>query len=304
MPLGVTTLQRGRLLVAVVEVVEEVGYANLSVSRVIARAGVSRKTFYDVFANREECFLVAFEQAVERASRLAVDAYARQTSWRDGIRAALASILALMEQERGPARLCVVETLGAGAEVLQFRADLLRKIARMLDGGRRDSPPARDPPAITAEAVTGGIVSVLHSRLCEEPQEPLSDLLGALMSMIVLPYLGTRAAGQELNKQRSVRLPEEPGRVFDAETDPRQSIRLTDRAVRTLMVIAERPGASNRGVADGAGITDQGQISKLLNRLSGLGLIENYGSGQSKGGPNAWRLTRRGERLRRAAWSR
>ncbi len=77
-------------------------------------------------------------------------------------------------------------------------------------------------------------------------------------------------------------------------------MRLTYRTVRVLMVIGEKPEASNREVAVGSGITDQGQISKLLGRLARLELIENLGDGQEKGAANAWRLTARGAAVERA----
>jgi hypothetical protein len=66
------------------------------------------------------------------------------------------------------------------------------------------------------------------------------------------------------------------------------------------MVIAEHPGASNREIAEGSGIVDQGQISKLLTRLARLKLVQNTGGGQEKGAANAWRLTRRGAEVERA----
>jgi DNA-binding MarR family transcriptional regulator len=77
-------------------------------------------------------------------------------------------------------------------------------------------------------------------------------------------------------------------------------MRLTYRTVRVLMVVAEAPGASNREIAEGSGIADQGQISKLLNRLARLELVENTGDGQEKGAANAWHLTPRGEAVERA----
>jgi DNA-binding MarR family transcriptional regulator len=77
-------------------------------------------------------------------------------------------------------------------------------------------------------------------------------------------------------------------------------MRLTYRTVRVLMVIAEHPGASNREIAEGSGIVDQGQISKLLNRLARLNLVENLGEGQEKGAANAWHLTARGAQVERA----
>ena len=55
------------MLAAAVEAVEEVGYARMTVAQVIGRARVSRKTFYDVFADREDCFLAAFDQAIAQA---------------------------------------------------------------------------------------------------------------------------------------------------------------------------------------------------------------------------------------------
>ena len=73
-------------------------------------------------------------------------------------------------------------------------------------------------------------------------------------------------------------------------------MRLTYRTVRVLLAIAETPGASNRELADAAGVADQGQISKLLSRLKSLGLIENIGAGPVRGEPNAWQLTPKGSR--------
>ncbi len=77
-------------------------------------------------------------------------------------------------------------------------------------------------------------------------------------------------------------------------------MRITYRTVRVLMGIAASPDASNRKIASGAGISDQGQVSKLLARLEHLGLIENTGAGPIKGAPNAWRLTQRGEQVEQA----
>jgi hypothetical protein len=77
-------------------------------------------------------------------------------------------------------------------------------------------------------------------------------------------------------------------------------MRLTYRTVRVLTFIGEHPDASNREVAEGSGISDQGQISKLLTRLDRLELISNTGYGQVKGASNAWHLTERGAQVERA----
>jgi chromosome segregation and condensation protein ScpB len=70
--------------------------------------------------------------------------------------------------------------------------------------------------------------------------------------------------------------------------------------MRVLAVIAEHSGLSNLEIAERADVSDQGQISKLLKRLEGLGLVRNTGSGQARGQANAWELTREGQEMQSA----
>jgi AcrR family transcriptional regulator/DNA-binding MarR family transcriptional regulator len=298
---SVRNIQRGRMLTAAVDTVEEVGYARRTVAQVIARAGVSRKTFYDVFADGEDCFLAAFEQALSEASLRARDAYERESSWREGIRSALSQVLMFMDEEPRLARLFVVESLAAGATVRQRRAQVLGEFAEIVDEGRLHSNVANEPSQLAGEGVVGGVLALLYARLLEEREEPLTDLLAPLMSMIVLPYLGAETALRELS--RPTPLSRETTRTYGRARgrDPLAGLdmRLTYRTVRVLMVVAERPGASNREIAKGSGIADQSQISKLLARLAGLKLVENRGESKAKSRPNAWHLTPRGARLER-----
>jgi DNA-binding MarR family transcriptional regulator len=119
-------------------------------------------------------------------------------------------------------------------------------------------------------------------------------LLGPLMGMIVLPYQGQAAAGREVARPAPRRR-----RPAPLLSDPLRDVnmRLTYRTVRVLLAIAGNENASNREVADASGVSDQGQISKLLARLEHLGLIQNRGGGFVRGEPNAWRLTPKGEEI-------
>jgi AcrR family transcriptional regulator len=289
------------MLAATVEAVEELGYARMTVAHVIGRARVSRKTFYEVFADREDCFLAAFEQALSQARVLASEAYEHESGWRGGIRSALARLLAFMDEEPAVARLCVVEALGAGERVLERRLEVLDELAEVIDRGRLATSASREPPEVTAEGVVGAIFAVLHTRVLEGGKKPLTDLLGPLMSMIALPYLGAKAASRELSRPALIPRSER-SRGTARSQDPLEGLdmRLTYRTVRVLMAIAERPGANNREIAEGSGIVDQGQISKLLNRLARLNLVENLGEGHEKGAANAWQLTARGAQVERA----
>ena len=106
------------MLTAAVDAVEEVGYSRMTVAQVISRARVSRKTFYDVFADREDCFLAAFDQALEQGRARVREAYESETNWREAVRAALATLLASMDEEPGLTKLCVVEAQSGGPKVL------------------------------------------------------------------------------------------------------------------------------------------------------------------------------------------
>jgi AcrR family transcriptional regulator len=199
---SVSAIQRDRMITAAVQAVEEVGYARMTVSQVISRAKVSRKTFYDVFEDREDCSLAAFEQMLADARPTVEQAYASQSHWRDGVRSALTVLLELMDQSPGLAQLFVVESMAGGGRVLRRRAEVVEELARTIDLGRARAA-GHGPPLITAQALVGGVLAVLHMRIVRNDPESFSVLLGPLMSMIVLPYLGARAAAQELRAARS-----------------------------------------------------------------------------------------------------
>ncbi len=298
----VTEIQRNRMLAAAIEAVEEVGYARMTVAQVIGRAKVSRKTFYDVFADREDCFLAAFDQAIAHGRALVVEAYAQEPGWREGIRSGLTRLLVLLDDEPAVAKVCVIEALGAGPKVLQRRASVLEEAAEAIDRGRSLASTTSQLPDVAAEGVVGAVFAVLHTRLLEGAGKPLVDLRGSLMSMIVLPYLGAGAARDELRRPALERSRDGSSPRSLGSSDPLDGLnmRLTHRTVRVLMVIAEHPGASNREIAESSGIADQGQISKLLTRLARLELVENTGDGQEKGASNAWHLTARGQQVERA----
>lgn len=297
----VTEIQRARMLSAAVEAIEENGYARLTVAQVINRAKVSRKTFYDLFVDREDCFLAVFERTLDQVSGRVVEAYVQESSWREGVRAGLAALLIFIDEEPELARLCVVDALGGGSRVLTMRAGVLDRLRTVIDGGRDAATTRREPPRVTAEGVIGAVFAVIHTRMLERSSKSYIALHGQLMSMIVLPYLGTRAASRELTRAApQVRRRAKAERGVGKDPMAGLDMRLTYRTVRVLSAIREHPGASNREVADGSGIADQGQISKLLSRLERLDLIENVDQAQSKGAPNEWRLTVRGERVERA----
>jgi AcrR family transcriptional regulator/DNA-binding MarR family transcriptional regulator len=318
---NVEEIQRSRILGAMAEEVAMRGASSVTVARVIARAGVSRRLFYELFADIEDCFLATFDWGVGQARVLAVDAYTAEQSWREGIRAGLSALLRFFDERPLIAQLCVVHAAGGGPRVMERRLRVAAELCEIVDRGRTQTSSGRVPPSVVAEGVVGAVLAVLYTRLLArgtgaagsrgesgrgEPSSerpPLIELHGELMSLIVLPYLGATIAGNEL--RRSAPSPRVAATAIAPELagrSPRErpGARMTYRTVRVLTVIADLPGGSNREVAERAGIVDQGQISKLLTRLEYQGLIVNRDADSpARGTPNSWWLTESGEELER-----
>jgi AcrR family transcriptional regulator len=319
-PERVIEIQRARILAAMVEVSAERGAANVTVAHVVERAGVSRRTFYELFSDREECFVAAFDHAIARASRYVLDPYDPQAKWVERVRTALTAVLQFLDVERGAGQLLIVGSLGAGHNALERRRRGIAQIIALMDQGRNETKTGSELPLLTAEGIAGGVLSVLHSRLLDSSSPPttggpregdpdgdsLLALTGPLMSMIVLPYLGPAAARKELARPS----PMPRGTLKHGPADPLRDVpmRLTYRTVRVLTAVADLSGRgthpSNREVGVASGMQDQGQISKLLTRLCKLGLIENSGAGLARGAPNAWMLTERGAEIEQAVGGR
>ncbi len=305
----VVEIQRSRLLAGALGVIEELGYPRVTVAHIAARARVSRRTFYELFDDREDCLLAALESVVEMIRDELDRAELDGLSWRERVRMGLWTILVFFEREPVLARVCVVQALRGGPRVLERRERVLMELARVVDEGRCESARGVECPAVTAEGLVGAAFSIVYGRLLRGEPEPLTGLLGELMGLIVLPYRGPAAARREEARPLPVVATSSVARVAYAAAgengasggggDPLAGVpmRLTYRTTLVLEVIAGRPGVSNRLVADLAEISDQGQISKLLARLQRLGLVENTGPGHVKGEPNAWALTALGRQV-------
>ncbi len=293
--------QRTRILEATAEAASARGIAGSSVTtaEVIARAGVSSDAFHALFIDRDACLLAACELALTRARKRTALAYDAEPRWLDAVKAGLAELLRFIEDEPAFGRLLIVYSTGGGEQLLRRRAQVLATLAEVVDRGRHEAPADRQQPAaIVGEGVVGAVIAVLQSRLLRDDAGGVTELFGSLISIIVLPYLGVGVARRELTRPAPpVRVPG-VGLALGGAFSAGEGVRLTYRTARVLSAIADYPGASNREVADRAGIVDQGQISKLLGRLQAAELIFKVGDARTtRGAPNSWRLTDRGASL-------
>lgn len=283
--------QRSRMLNAALELVHEHGRSGATVSAIVARSGVSRKTFYECFPDRDGCLLAAVNDSLEQLAALCAPIYQGDGPWSKRVRDALEVALGYLEQNRAVATLTLGYLVGAEPEDPRGRAATLAVLEGILSDGAREAGEVSGVSPLAGEALVGGALSLLHARL-RAPRGELIALVSPLVSMAVLPFFGAAAARRELRRES----PRVAPRLHPTTKSQFSELgfRLTYRTVGTLSAIAAEPGLSNTQVGVRVGIGDQGQISKLLARLAGLGLLENTGAGARKGERNAWHLTRRG----------
>ncbi len=242
----------------------------------------------------EAAELEAFERPLALAAEAAGAAFRAQEGWVDNVRAGLLALLELFDEEPALARYLVVDSARAGGLVLERRREVLDQVAVLLDDER--APARVYPPPLTAHAVASGVLGVLYARLSDPEPGVLAELVGSLMSFIVMPFLGARAARREL--RRPVEMVSSPvvGVGVELLQDPGKRLN-HHREIEVLGALAGEPGLNNRQVASRAGIKDRGHSSRLMARLARLGLIENTPRPGGLAGEKAWRLTAAGEQL-------
>lgn len=298
----ITEIQRSRIVAATFEVVAELGAGGVSVADVVTRSGVSRRTFYEVFADRGDCLGAAFEQALESVAARVVAAYEAKDGWRERIRAGVMALLSFLDEQPLTGRFLLVESQACGARVMESRNRAMRHLVRAVADGEAEMRVGAGPPPLVAEGAVGGALSILQTEISNPAHEPLINLTNALVGMIVLPYLGSAAALRELDREVQSSSVAKPSVRPPVDPFKHAGLRLTYRTVRVLVAIAELSEAdgkapSNRQIGARAGVSDQGQISKLLRRLARAALIENAALGPGQGAPNAWTLTETGRQM-------
>lgn len=297
--------QRARLLAAMAQVAAERGMRGATLARVTARARVSGATFYECFENPEACFLAALDVAMRGAMKAIDGALRRKGLAHEKAAGALVALLGRLEDEPTHARLWLVAASAAGPAALAYRTRELELLRHALDAAC--APAAGDGPeaALAAEAAVAAVVGMLQTRLLTGEAPPFLELAESLAAVVPAPCLDAQAlrlasakAAQQvraLRAKRAARAARQPPAV---EIPTALSNPLAHRARLCLAALDERPGASNRELAQAIGVGHAGQVSALLARLAGLGLLEKRAG--RPGRPNEWRLSEYGARVAQA----
>jgi AcrR family transcriptional regulator len=278
------------------EVALERGLRGATTSLVAKRAGVSRNTLADQFATLEECFLGLVDWMLQQATPLVVEAFERESSWDEGVLACLEQLLTFFDTRPVRTQVCLLESMALPPSQLQPRAHLLGQVGAYVDLlARRELSEERRPPAAMADVAIGSVLGLVRRRLLLGGAPPFVALLGPLAEIVVALYLGPRAAGRAADAgcERARALLDQrvaAPRRRQVDEVPKLLRRANSHRMRMCVRhLAEHPGSSNAEVGAGAGISHHGQVSVLLKRLHGEGLLEKEAGGAGR--PNAWQLS-------------
>jgi AcrR family transcriptional regulator len=189
---------RERIVAAMIALAGRRGYAETSIEMVCERAETRRSHFDRCFAGREDCFLTVHDEVAAEFCERVLAAHAGASSWHDRVWAAGWAAMRFFEEDAARARFLVVEVNGTGAGAQVRRDRTLQGLADILDGGREELEKPDSVSRCTAEIVAGAIYGTVLGRIESGCIERSEDFLPELVYMAVMPYLGSRAAEDEL----------------------------------------------------------------------------------------------------------
>ena len=202
----VAAWQRERILAAIPPtLVEQGGYGRVAVRHVIERAGVSRRTFYDLFDGWEGAFRAAYDEEFERVYESMADAAATCQSWPAKVFAALRTALEAAAHDPLAARMILAEPLCSEPAIASHHQHSLDRFAPLLREGRSCPSSNLSPPAVLEQVLIGAVAGTVATRLHRGATAALPELAPGLTEFLLIPYLGSTGAklGEPSSSQAS-----------------------------------------------------------------------------------------------------
>jgi AcrR family transcriptional regulator len=181
--------QRERLVGAMAHVSSTVGYEEATVERVLAEAGVSRRTFYELFEDREDCFVAAYDDAMARVLRAVTDAYLDCEAPERRLERALEVLLELCAGDPDCARMCVVEVFAAGARARERRAEAMDRLARLVEHALGELRGDDRLDRLSAQALVGAVHELIFPPVDRRDVAALPGMAGDIMATQIAPLV-------------------------------------------------------------------------------------------------------------------
>jgi AcrR family transcriptional regulator/DNA-binding MarR family transcriptional regulator len=288
---GVPT-QRDRLVAAMGELTAELGLAAVGVHHVCQRAGVSRRTFYDLYADRDACVIDMHEEAFGRLLGHLAEAVADAgAAWEDRAVALTQALLGAWDADRVLAQLCLVSSVSGHTEALELRRVAMAQIAGLL------ADPPRQPmvEATVLACAISGVWGLAFAQLTEKPDTSISDLAGVAIFLLLAPFAGRRHAAARAAGRGGTAAYVTRWTPTVVGGDDDRGLLVTELTSQTLRYLNGHPGAANIDIARAVDVRHESQMSRHLGRLEKAGMV----SRRKEGRTNAWVLTARGEEAAR-----
>lgn len=183
--------QRERLLNGVVEAVAEHGYNATTIAGITRAARISRRTFYEHFEGKQDCFLAAYEMIEAHVLESMLAAPGAGEEWPERVRARLVALLEVLSRDEAVTRCFLVEPLAAGGEVAARYRQAMGLIAAAL---RPEPPPSQLNMEVRDQALIGGIATLIVRRLNTAGAARLPELLPDLTELALAPYMTRQEA--------------------------------------------------------------------------------------------------------------
>jgi AcrR family transcriptional regulator len=187
------------IFAAMIETVALRGYDRTTIERVLSVAEIPAPVFDEHFENKQDCFLQALDDLVNRLEQQLLDSLHQTASWPERIGLGLQTLLTALAEQPDGARVGMVECLSAGdASVTRLHSALARFVPILEEGrahgAEEGSIDVGQLPSQISAAVVGGIASIVHRRVLEGRTAELPALLPDLLYFALLPYLGQERA--------------------------------------------------------------------------------------------------------------
>jgi AcrR family transcriptional regulator len=195
---GIET-RRAAILEAMVTVVGRQGYKATSVADVIEEADVSRTTFYKHFEDKQECFLAAYDLLTERVLDEVVASCNGSGTWLERVRTGLATIVEMFAVDPELGRTAIVEVAAAGADARQRHWSAIARFTEFLEDGK-ELTGGQELPENIALMAAGAVSGLIFDELLTGRAERLPELLPELLFALLVPYIGPRAATEEMRR--------------------------------------------------------------------------------------------------------
>ena len=188
--------QRDRMIEAMISAVAEKGFSETTVADIISRAGVSRATFYEQFADKEDCFIAAYADVMGRMLAFVAEGFAAEgdRDWVDSVRGGARSLLTYLAQNPVAVRVGIVEGFGAGSRARDRYQEAVGSFFPFLDAGRELIDDGDRVPGEAARVVVGGISALIFNEASAGRAENLPNLLPEMVYLAVVPYVGHEGA--------------------------------------------------------------------------------------------------------------